>query len=220
MYSSASWDEVVLALEIIGESHLAKKILHVAHKKELKLKVKSEEVTIQEWIVLKLSELHRSFSLLSFEFVKALREKIESGSIPLSDVVLRAKQELPFYDIKELNEAKSIDHFIDIISPHYHFLNIHLLLVLVEQFINPSELLHQLHIHEQEVGELKTSSKIRRLYNALSPYVNKPQHDTFIIVKVQNAWEERKLRLVECLLQMLFRLEDMDIHNLFRVIPG
>ena len=220
---SASWDKVVMTLEAIDENHLAEKILHVAHKKKLAQEVLgtvSQEVTIQEDTVWELSELNQSFCLLSFEFVQTLRERIDRGSIQLSDVVLRAKQERPLHDIKELNEAKSIDQFFDIISPHYHFLDFHLLLVLAKQFINPSELLDKLQMHRDNVRKFMNSTKIRQLYLTLSPLIIKPPQDTPISVIVQYVWEKHELCLVECLLQALFHLAHMDIPKLFRVIPG
>ena len=175
------------------------------------------DVTVQEDIVLELSELHSTFSSLSFRFKKAIKILVQSGEVTLADVVLRTQGECY---LDELTHVKTIDYFIQIISPHYHFLNCHLLLVLVDEFFNPSEILDNLQTHVDNIKVFKSNTKIKYLHKTLASFTTKSPQEVPVTIGVQNTWEEHELKLVETLLKTLFRLKDKDIPKLFRVIPG
>ena len=208
-HPNPSWGLVIMALKRAGEHELAEELSDSL----------SHEVQIQEDTVKKLSELHKTFSRLSFECEKALIDLVESGELKLNHLLLRTKKEKA-YNFEELSNVKNTICFIDIISAHYHFLNCHLLMVLVEHFLNPSQLLDKLQTHIQNVKNFKDNAKIRYLQKTLTPFTTKSPQEVPVTVRVQNAWEHNEIWLVEVLIQTMFHLEHKDILKLFRVIPG
>ena len=206
-HPNPSWEKIILALKTAGENELAQQISDTL----------KHDVTVQEDIIQELSELHSTFSTLSFRFKKAIKILVQSGEVTLADLVLRTQGECY---LDELMHVKTIDCFIQIISPHYHFLNCHLLEVLVNEFFNPSELLDKLHTHIDKLVVFKNDTKIKYLHQTLTPFTTKSPQEVPVTIRVQNTWEEHKLKLVETLLKTLFRLKDKDIPKLFRVIPG
>ena len=206
-HPNPSWEIIILALRRSGDNELAQQISDTLQ----------HDVTVQEDIAQELSKLHSTFSSLSFRFKKAIKVLVQSGEVTLADLVLRTQDECY---LDELTHVKTIDCFIQIISPHYHFLNCHLLLVLVDEFLNPSELLDKLQTHVDKIKVFRNNTKIKYLYQTLTPFTTKSPQEVPITIRVQNTWEEHDLKLVETLLKTLFRLKDEDIPKLFRVIPG
>ena len=206
-HPNPSWEKIILALRKAGDNELAQQISDTLQ----------HDVTVQEDIVLELSELHSTFSSLSFRFKKAIKVLVQSGEVTLADLVLRTQGECY---LDELTHVKTIDCFIQIILPQYHFLNCHLLLVLVDEFLNPSEILEKLQTHIDKIKVFNNNTKIKYLYQTLTPFTTKSPQEVPVTIRVQNTWEEHDLKLVETLLKTLFRLKDKDIPKLFRVIPG
>ena len=133
---------------------------------------------------------------------------VQSGEVSLADLLLRTQGECY---LDELTHVKTIDCFIQITSPHYHFLNCHLLLVLVHEFLNPSEILDELQTHVDKIKVFKKNSRIKNLHKTLTPFTTKSPQEVPVTIRVQNTWEIYELQLVETLLKTLFRLEDEDI---------
>ena len=211
-HSDPSWELIIIALKKVGENELAQNISDTL----------SHEVQIQEDTLQELSELHDSFTSLSFESLLIFKEKINSEKLSLTDVITRTKLE-PAYEIEELSydaELQDVNSFFNIVSKHYHFLNCHLLIVLVKQFLNPSQLLDKLQTHTQDVKKLKNNAKIRYLHRTLAPFTIKSPQDTLVTVRVNNPWGNHELWLVEALLETMFPAKHKDIPKLFRVIPG
>ena len=177
------------------------------------------EQPIEEDTVQHLSDLHKSFVTLSIQCIQEFKEKTESGEVKLADMVMVTKQER-VYNTDDLNDVETVDNFFDIMKSQYHFLNTYLLLDLAEHFLKSSEVLENLRIYFQKVRALKMSTKIRSLQRNLKPYVTKSPQEAPITITVQYTWEEKELRLVEVLLQTLFRLKHEDIPKWFRVVPG
>ena len=170
-HSDPSWDLVIIALRKAGENELAQKLSDTL----------SHEVKIQEDTLQELSELHDSFTSLSFECLLVFKEKINSQKLSLNDVITRTKHE-PAYEIEELSydtELQDVNSFFNIVSKHYHFLNCHLLVVLVKQFLNPSQLLDKLQKYTQDVKKFKNNAKIRYLHKTLAPFTIKSPQDTY-----------------------------------------
>ena len=177
----------------------------------------SHEMKIQEDTVLELSKLHDKFISLSFECEKAIEELVESGKLSLSDLVKHTKKEIVDNEQSHVENLKSC---LEIISSHNHFLNCHLLVVLAEEFLNPSKLLDKLQTHEEDIEQFLSNTKIQTLHKTLTPFVTKSPQEDPITLSVENSYGEYKIRLVEHLLRVLFRLERKDIPKFFRVIPG
>ena len=157
----------------------------------------------------------------SFRCTKAFKELVESGEVPLRDlVVLYTRLAETAYVLDELNYVNTANHYFQIINQHCNFLDYHLLVNLVERFLTHSELHVQLQEYAHQAKEFIKSTKVRQLHQTLTPFTTKYPQKVPVIIRVQNTWEEHELKLVEALLKTLFHLEDKDILNLFRVIPG
>ena len=65
---------------------------------------------------------------------------VKSKQVALSDLVDRIKADTA-YSFEDLGCINDINHFFSITSQHYHFHDTHLLIVLVQQFLNPSKIL-------------------------------------------------------------------------------
>ena len=221
VYTSASWEYVILALETVDENYIAQTILHCLPEAALypKKQMTPHEEIIQETTLLTLSELHKKFAELSFECQRDLKKLVQNKIVTLSDFVDRVKAERA-YNFKDLDGIKDGNQFFTVISQHYHFLDIHLLVVLVQQFLNPSKILNKLLNHAQNTKAFKKQTEIRSLHQSLQPFVIRSSNEAPITIRVQNAWEHNEIWLVETLLQTLFHLREHEIPKWFRVIPG
>ena len=164
-------------------------------------KRQNEEI-IQETTLLTLSELHRLFAELSFECQRALKKLVQTKKATLSDFVDRVKAERA-YNFEDLDGIKDGNHFFTVISQHYHFLDTHLLVVLVQQFLNPSKILDKLLNHAENTKAFKKLKEIKSLYQTLQPFVIKSSNEAPVTIRVQNAWKHNEIWLVEILLQTM-----------------
>ena len=206
-----SWKVIIEALERAGEMHLAQRVSETL----------SEEVLIEGEAVKKLSELHKKFGSLSFDCKRDLIALVRKKKVTLEDLVLRTNEERS-YNLDKLchTHVETIDQFFQAISPHYHFLDCHLLVVLVEQFLNPSQQMDKLQNHVQNVEKFKCHTQIRYLQKTLTPFTMKSPQEIPVTIRVENAWGRHDLWLVETLLQTMFSIESKTISKWFRVIPG
>ena len=224
VYSSASWEHVILALETVDEDKIVQLISNSLPETALspKWQLTSHQEIIQEDTLLTLSELHQSFALLLFEYQKAMKTLVKSKQVALSDLVDRIKAERAYTgSFEDLDCINDINHFFSITSQHYHFLDTHLLIVLVQQFLNQSEILDKLLAHVEKVKVFKRATEIQSLRQTLQPFTQKKSsNEAPVTIRVQNAWEHNEIWLVETLLQTLFHLKNNEIPKWFRVIPG
>ena len=79
----------------------------------------------------------------------------------MSDLVRCTKKEIVY---NELSHVENLTSCLDIISSHNHFLNCHLLVVLAEEFLNPSELLDKLQTHAEDIEQFLSNTKIKSLH--------------------------------------------------------
>ena len=161
MYPSASWEHVILALQTVDENYIAQTILHCLPEAALspQKQLTPHEEIIQEATLLTLSELHRLFASLSFECEKAIKNLVSSKKITLTDLVQRAMKEKA-YNLTRLSAIQTVDEFVLIINEHYHSLDPHLLIVLAEQFLNPSQILDELQKQAEKIRYFKRQTKI------------------------------------------------------------
>ena len=131
--------------------------------------------------------------------------------------VRRTKKEIVY---NEISHVENLTSCLDIISSHNDFLNCHLLVVLAEEFLNPSELLDNLQRHEEDIEQFLSNTKIKSLHKSLTPFVNKSSQEDPVTLSVVNSYGKYKMSLVNDLLRILFGLEHEDIPKFFRVIPG
>ena len=212
---------MIIALETVDENNIAQTILQCLPEAAL---FPQKQLTLYEEIIqgatlLTLSELHRLFAELLFECQRELKKLVQNKIVTLSDFVDRVKAERA-YKFENLDGIKDGNQFFTVISQHYHFLDTHLLVVLVRQFLNPSEILDKLLAHVEKIKAFKKQTEIQSLHKTLQPFVIRSSNEAPVTIRVQNAWEHNDIWLVETLLQTLFHLKENEIPRWFRVIPG
>ena len=113
VYSYASWEHVILALETVDEDKIVQLISNSLPETALssKWQLTSHQEIIQEATLLTLSELHESFALLLFEYQKAMKTLVKSKQVALSDLVDRIKAESA-YSFEDLDCTNDINHFL------------------------------------------------------------------------------------------------------------
>ena len=212
---------MITALETVGENNIAQTILQCLHVAALspQKQLTPHEEFIQEATLLTLSELHRSFGNLSFECQRELKKLVQTKMVSLSDFVDRVKAERA-YKFEDLDGIKDVNEFFTVVLQHYHFLDTHSLVVLVQQFLNPSKILEKLLAHVEKTKAFKEQTEIRSLYKTLQPFVIRSSNEAPVTIKVPRSWEHINIWLVEILLQTMFHLKENERPKLFRVMPG
>ena len=158
---------MITALKKVSENNIAQTIpqcLPEAALSPLKQLTPHEEI-IQESTLQTLFQLHESFADLLFDCQRALKKLVQNKIVTLSDLVDRVKAERA-YKFEDLDGIKDVDQFFTVTSQHYHFLDTHLLVVLVKKFLNHSEILDKLLVHVEEI------KKIYRKYRNPIPLQN------------------------------------------------
>ena len=175
-----------------------------------------EAFDVQKSTVDKLNELHKSFVLLSCECEEALKT---ADVFALNDLLSRLKKEKAYK--MSFRQIQSKSDLIDVVDEHSNFLNCHLIVMLVEHFVKPSELLEKLRMYEKRVEEFMLTTEIRDLQHSLEPFVlGRSKHDIPVTIKVHNCWGCQKMWLVNVLLETLFYINITDVTKWFKVIPG
>ena len=206
-YPSASWDDVVLALEKVGEIYLAEQIKtkytcedRPAIGTEVYTSLSSEEHVFRE-----LSDLHNTFTKLARDFRNEINKLVEPPNVHVLQEIITFIKDLQLYEIKGLNEVKTMNAFIDNIRNHYNFLNCGLLGLIVEEYLN--DLLPRTKAYIERVKEFKCSTPIRYLKHQLQPFVNElniSRKYVIVIVKLQHIWEKIDMLHLEKLVPSLF----------------
>ena len=206
-YPSASWDDVILALEKVGEIYLAEQIKtkytcedRPAIGQEVYTSLPSEEVVFRE-----LSDLHNTFTKLARDFRNGINKLVEPPNVHVLQEIITFIKDLQLYEIEGLNEVKTINAFIDNIRDHYNFLNCGLLDLIVEEYLN--DLLPRTKAYIERVKEFKRLTPIQSLKNQLQPFVNElniSRKYMIVIVKLQQIWEEIDMLYLEKLVPSLF----------------
>ena len=210
-HPNPSWGLVIMALRKAGENELAQRLSDTL----------SHEVQIKDETVKKLSELHTSFGELSFECEKALIELVQSNELIVSHLALRVNNEVDVYGIEEnLTNINSVEQFLQVISKYYNFLNYNLLLTIIKQFLNNTDLLQNLQVHAANVDSFMDTTEIQYLQKTLETLVTKSKSDVPITIRVYQAWKKQNIGLVKILLGVLSENETKNIPKLFRIISG
>ena len=206
-YPSASWDDVILALEKVDEIYLAEQIKtkytcedRPAIGQEVYTSLPSEDVVFRE-----LSDLHKTFTKLARDFRNGINKLVEPPNVHVLQEIITFIKDLQLYEIEGLNEVKTINTFIDNIRYHYNFLNCGLLDLIVEEYLN--DLLPRTKAYIERVKEFKRLTPIQSLKYQLQPFVNElniSRKYVIVIVKLQQIWEEIDMLYLEKLVISLF----------------
>ena len=206
-YPSASWDDVILALEKVGEIYLAEQIKtkytcedRPAIGQEVYASLSSEDVVFRE-----LSDLHNTFTKLARDFRNGINKLVEPPNVHVLQEIITFIKDLQLYEIEGLNKVKTINAFIDNIRDHYNFLNCGLLDLIVEEYLK--YLLPRTKAYIERVKEFKRSTPIQSLKYKLQPFVNElntSRKYVIVIVKLQQIWENIDMLHLEKLVISLF----------------
>ena len=221
---SASWNDIVLALEKSKEITLANDIkikFNVVNSsdaftscaKQAHDPVQSffnQEVYLlsEENIVEEIQKLHRSFTSLARDIHCKLDELVKSGKSSLRHITTYV-QEAQVGGMKGLTEVSTIDDLFSAIRPHNDYLDCELLEMIVEEYLDDDDIT-KVKAHIDKVKVFKRTAPIKALKNKLQQYTSVPNiSDMHLIVtiKLQADWGRVTLESIEKLVQNLLRYQ-------------
>ena len=237
---SASWLDVITALETIDETVLAE---HLKVKCGLLLPHSSispsdaipqnpllpnsspdsyQDVLVPSEIkvVKDLECLNEFFCTLLVDLRTEIDRLVESDKTLLRKIAYRIDAE-ECYTIKGLTAAKEPIELFDLIRPHYNFLDIDLLET-IAQCLNCEHFTSKIKEHNESVEIFKSTTPVESLRNSIIPYVSMPNSSnprSIVIIRLQKPWRKRSIKLVERLAESLFP-GNSRMFEWFRVMIG
>ena len=179
------------------------------------------ELKMQAYSIQELSKLHEDFGSLLFQFEKAMNELLDSRKSSFNTLVQYAvKVNTCRCNLDKLIQTENISSFLKIFSPYCHFLNCHLLLVLVQHFLQENQLLDKLQAYVQKIEHFKNNTEIKHLYKTLTPFTTKSPKEVPVTMVFEKVWERQKLQIADALLKIIFQFNDKDIPKLYSILPG
>ena len=236
---SASWLDVITALETIDENVLAEhlKVKHGlvlphssispgdANPQTPLLPNSSSPDSYQDIlvpsevkVVKNLEWLSKCFGNLAADFRTEIDRLVESDTTLLRKIAIRIEEE-DSYTIEGLTAVKTTDELFKLIHPHYNFLDIDLLETIAE-YLNCEHFTSKIKEHNESVEIFKSSTPVESLRNTIIPYVSMPNSSnprSIVIIKLQKPWKKRSIKLVEKLAENLF---PGNRNTWFRVMDG
>ena len=221
VYPSASWQDVVQALEIAEENALANAIKSKSLQQpqfEPEKQV-TGEIEVPEYVVNKLDKLHTLFLELTSNIKSETESAVENGTITIKKLIQHT-QEQRAYKIEQLEKVQTTDDFFNAIHPHYTFLDCSLMIGLPS--LTSKSVFLKAEAYVSDIKLFKKETKVKDLRCALRPYFRykNPPKDTQVTIALENTWESEKIWMVEELIKTLFGLKPPDECQWFRVIPG
>ena len=223
--NSASWEEVITALEIIDENALAEHLkvkcgFVLPHSSispsdtipQTPLPPNSSPDSYQDILVPSevkvikdLEWLSKCFGDLATDFRKEIERIVGEDETVLHYIAIRIHEE-QIYAIKGLTSVKTTNELFDLIHPHYSFLDIDLLETIAE-FLKCDMFCARIKEHNDSVEIFKSTTPVESLRNSIIPYVSMPNSSnprSIVIIKLQKPWKKRSIKLVERLMESLF----------------
>ena len=242
---SASWNDIVLALQKAKETTLADIIKMkfivvmssnsrvtnsqtrptsnslIQNVTEAQLQSSSQEVylTSEEIVVQELKQLHRSFTTLARDIRCNLDELVKSGKCSLLHIAAFI-QEARVCEIKGLTRVNTIHELFDAILPHNDYLDCELLEMIVEEYLEDDDIT-KVKAHIDKVKRFKRTTPIKTLKDKLQQYTNIPnisEMHLIVTIKLQADWGRVTLESIEKLVQNL--LQYWNIVRIFKVESG
>ena len=240
---SASWLDVITALETIDENVLAEH-LKVKHGLDLPrssirhddptccipqtpLLPKSSPASYQDIlvpsevkVVKDLECLNECFCDLLVDLRTEIDILVESDKRLLHKIAYRIDAE-ECYTIEGLTAVKEPNELFDLTRPHYNFLDIDLLEIIAE-YLKHVIFCARMQEHNDSVKIFKSSTPVQSLRDSIIPYVPLPNSSNpriIVIIKLQEPWRKRSIKLVERLTESLFP-GNSHAFEWFRVMNG
>ena len=238
---SASWVDVVIALQKIDENRFAADVkekynVAVPHYStspdDPRTSLASplippspdsfQDIPLpsEDEVVSKLEHLNKSFGNLITDLRMEIDKLVQTDETVLRKLAIRIEEE-HYCNIKRLTDVKSPDEMFDIIRQHYNFLDIDLLETIAD-YLKCEDLCARIKEHNQSVDEFKSSTPVESLRNSIIPYVSMPNFSkarSIVIIKLQKPWRKRSIKLVERLAESLFP-DNRCAFEWFRVMIG
>ena len=238
---SASWLDVITALETIDETVLAE---HLKVKHGLALPHRSINpgdaipqtpllpnssspdsyrdilVPSEAKVVKDLEWLSKCFGDLAADFRKEIDRLVRKDEMILRDIAIRIEEE-DSYTIEGLTAVTTTDELFQLIHPHYNFLDIDLLETIAE-YLKCENFTTKIKEHNESVEIFKSTTPVESLRNSIIPYVSMPNSSnprSIVIIKLQKPWRKRSIKLVERLTESLFP-DNSRTFEWFRVMIG
>ena len=235
--SSASWEEVVTALEIIDENALAEHLkvkcgLIIPHCPDdaipqNPLLPNSSPDSYQDIlvpsevkVVKDLEWLNKCFGDLAADLRTEIDRLVESEKTLLRKIAIHVDEE-DSYTIKGLTAVTTTDELFKLIHPHYNFLDIDLLETIAE-YLKCDIFCARIKEHNDNVEIFKSTTPVESLRKSIIPYVSIPNSSnprSIVIIKLQKPWKRRSIKLVEKLMESLFPGNSCSF-EWFRVMIG
>ena len=235
---SASWLDVITALETIDENVLAERLKVKcglppcaigpgdAILQSTVLPNSSPEsyqdilVPSEVKVVKDLEWLNECFCNLLVDLRTEVDRLVESDKTLLRKIAYRIDAE-ECYTIKGLTAVKEPIELFDLIRPHYNFLDIDLLEI-IAQCLKCEKFTSKIKEHNESVEIFKSTTPVESLRNSIIPYVSMPNSSnprSIVIIKLQKPWRKRSIKLVERLAESLFP-DNTHTFEWFRVMIG
>ena len=237
---SASWLNVITALETIDENvlaeHLKVKYGVVTHHSSISLDdaipqtqllPNSSSDTYQDIlvpsevkVVKDLEWLNDSFCNLLVDLRMEIDRLVESDKTVLRKIAYRIDAE-ECYTIKGLAAVKEPIELFDLLRPHYNFLDIDPLEIIAE-YLKHVIFCARMQEHNDSVKIFKSYTPVQSLRDSIIPYVPLPNSSNpriIVIIKLQKPWKKRSIKLVERLTESLFP-GNSHAFEWFRVMHG
>ena len=222
---SASWLDVITALETIDETVLAEH-LKVKHGLVLPHSSIIPDDTIPQTpllpnsspdsyqnilvpsevkVVKDLECLNECFCDLLVDLRTEIDRLVESDKTVLRKIAYRIDAE-ECYTIEGLTAVKEPNEMFKLIRPYYNFLNIYLLKA-ITKYLNSKDLCARIMEYNDSVEIFKSTTPVESLRNSIIPYVpipNSSKPRSIVIIKLQKSWSTESITLVERLAESLF----------------
>ena len=208
---SASWSDVVQALEDAGELSMANKIR--ANIPLALMPVQFENIQFSGDVAGRLMDLHTEFLSLTIE----VKKKVEQQPKILKDFISHVKEE-PFQI--NLKSIKNSDEFFAAIRPHYNFLDCYLMVNLA--LILSGSIADRARRYQYRINKVMKCTKIKKMHRRLGCFFQRHQSGckVEVSIKVPGVYGEAPLSVVDVLVKVLFRLKHPSECQWFRVLPG
>ena len=234
---SASWLDVITALETIDETVLAEhlkvkwglvlppctiKAIPQTPLPPYSLPSSYQDILVpsEVKVVKDLEWLSKCFGNLAADFRTEIDRLVESDTTLLRKIAIRIEEENS-YTIEGLTAVTTTDELFKLIHPHYNFLDIDLLETIAE-YLNCEHFTTKIKEHNESVEIFKTTTPVESLRDSIIPYVSMPNSfnpRSIVIIKLQKPWKKRSIKLVERLMESLFP-DNSRTFEWFRVMIG
>ena len=220
---SPAWEDIIMALEKVGENTLASKIkqkTNTCSKENQQATV--EKVQVSKHVIDELEEMHREFTAVTRDVKKEVETAVDNGSMSIKDIVSCTMEERAFY-IPDLLSAKSVqnpEEYFKAIYPFYSFLNCYLIIRLAV-FLSGC-IANRAEEYKKELDQFKETTEVTLLQNNLEKHLPNcfSESKVKVTIALEKAWGRHNIWLVEELMKTLFGLRSHDECMWFRVRPG